>query len=48
MVSLMYADTMRTLYKEAWDKSKQARVNQISMRKARKKRQAHERSFAQV
>ncbi|GAX73934.1 hypothetical protein CEUSTIGMA_g1384.t1 [Chlamydomonas eustigma] len=41
-------DTMRALYNEAWEKSKQARVNQISMRKERKRRQAHERSFAQA
>ena len=39
---------MRSLYTEAWDKAKQARVNQRAIRNVRKQRQAHERSFAQV
>ena len=41
-------DSMRSLYTEAWDKAKQARVNQRAIRNVRKQRQAHERSFAQV
>jgi hypothetical protein len=45
---LLHTETMRSLYCEAWDKAKQARVNQRAIRNTRKKRQAHERSFAQV
>ena len=47
-LGLLPSGTMRSLYSDAWDKAKQARVNQRAIRNSRKQRQAHERSFSQV